>query len=120
MSITVRDENTLTADGSEQSLGGPFTASGTYVLTVGTFNMADLDIVTLRAYVKILTGDSVKYRIYYARLSNKQGDGADVGSSAQGDVVAVSIPIESPYEIEFTLKQEAGTNRDFPWRVDTL
>lgn len=120
MAIVVRDSGTKTADGTEQSLGGPFTASGSYVLHTNLKNMANLDIVILRAYVKVLSGDSVKYLAESARYSDKRGDGGDVGASAAGDVVVRSVPIDSPYEIEFTLEQVAGTNRDFPWRIDTL
>lgn len=121
MPITVKGSGTQTATlDTEHSLGGPFTDSGLYVLTVNLKNMAAGDTVVLRAYAKVLTGDTPTHLVYSAEYANAQGDGADAGAQAKGDVVAVSVPIESPYEIEFTLVQEDGTGRDFPWRVDTL
>lgn len=120
MAITVKDSGTLTADGTEQTLGSAFTDSGVYVVTVNLEEMAAADVVALRAYVKVLTGDTEKRLLYSAAYANAQGDAADAGAGALGEVVACSVPIESPYEVEFTLEQIAGTNRDFKWRVDTL
>ncbi len=109
---TVSTEHTLNA--------GAFTASGMYLLTVDTRNMVNIDEVELRAYVKTLAGDAQEYLLYSATYAQQQGDSAAPGSSAYGETVKVSIPIASPYSVAFTLKQTAGTSRDFPWRVDTL
>lgn len=121
MPLTVQGSGTQTAViGTEHSLGGPFTTAGVYTAMVNLENMVAGDQVSLRAYVQVLSGDVTKKLLYSAEYANDQGDAADVGAEAGGDVVVISIPIPSPYEIEFTLTQEAGTGRNFPWRVDTL
>lgn len=119
MALVAIDEGSLTADGTEQTIKTS-TVAACHVLHVDLSNMANGDIVTLRGYIKLRTGDSVKKLMYSATYANKQGDGADVGSSALGEVLAVSVPVPSFYSVSFTLKQEAGTNRAYPWRVDTL
>ncbi len=92
-----------------------------FVLTVNLRNMQNADVLELRVYEKVLTGDSQSYLTYSVTYGPTiQGDGAAVGSSAQGEVVKVSIPVPSAYSITFTLKQTAGTGRSFDWRVDSL
>lgn len=118
--MIVQDEDTLTADGTEQTLGGAFTSAGVYVLTVNLGAMVAGDTVSLRGYVKVLTGDSEKRLAYSAEFANAQGDSGDVGDEAGGDVCVLSVPLPSPYAVEFTLIQEAGSFRNFPWRVITL
>ncbi len=122
MALTVQESGTQAATvGTEHTLNaGAFTASGMYLLTVDARNMVNIDEVELRAYVKTLTGDAQEYLLYSATYAQRQGDGAAPGSSAYGETVKVSIPIASPYSVTFTLKQTAGTSRNFPWRVDTL
>jgi hypothetical protein len=36
------------------------------------------------------------------------------------DAVQLSIPIPADQPVTFTLKQTAGTGRDFPWKVLAL
>lgn len=122
MSLSVKASGTQTATVStEHTLNaGAFTDAGVYVLTVDTRAMVDGDEVELRAYVKTLTGDAQEYLLYGATYAQQQGDGAAAGSSAYGETVKACVPIASAYSVTFTLKQTAGTSRDFPWRVDTL
>lgn len=122
MALTVQASGTQTATiGTEHTLNAAaFTTSGVYVLSVNTVNMALGDTLELRAYAKCLTGDTNPELIYMATYAQKTGDGAAPGSSAQGEIYKISVPIPSPYSITFTLKQTAGTGRAFPWRVDTL
>jgi len=96
------------------------TASGIYVLFVNSKNMAAGDTLELRVYVKLLTGDAQHYLAFGASVANIQGDGADVGSKAKGEVILKSLPIESPFSVKFTLVQPAGTGRNFDWRVDQI
>jgi len=83
-------------------------AAKTYVLTVDTTNMANGDLVELRAKAKVLTAgvERLVYIVAYQHL--------------QGRPVKVSVPIASPYSISFTLKQTAGTARAFDWNVVSL
>lgn len=120
--LTVKASGTQSATlNTEHTLNGSaFTDSGVYVLMVDTRNMVNGDELELRAYVKTLTGDANGFLAYSPTYAQQQGDGAAPGSSGSGDSVKISVPIPSPYSITFTLKQTAGTGRDFPWRVDTL
>lgn len=111
---------TATAGGTEDTLDTESSA-GVFTLTVNLKNMVNGDIVVLRAYQKVLTGDGQQWLCYSATFPNKAGDAAAVGSNAQGDVVTVSPPIVSgAASLVFTLTQTAGSARDFPWRVDQL
>lgn len=105
--------------GTEHTLNTQ-TDSGVYIVTVNTKNMVNGDALELRAYTKVLTGDSQAWLAYSASYVNAQGDGAAVGSSAGGEVLKIAIPIASPFSLSFTLKQTAGTGRSYDWRVDQL
>jgi hypothetical protein len=111
----------LAVIGTEHSLnGGSFTDAGVYLLSVNTLNMVGGDTLELRTYKKVLSGDAQEYLVDVVNFADSQGDGAAPGSSANGDLVKISVPVPSPYSIRFTLKQVAGTGRNFPWRVDTI
>lgn len=122
MALTVKASGTQAATvGTEHTLNASaFTDSGIYVLSVNTRNMVNGDVVELRAYAKVLTGDANPSLVYQSTYAHQQGDGAAPGSSAGGEIDKVSVPIPSPYSVTFTLKQTAGTGRNFDWRVDTL
>lgn len=96
------------------------TGSGVYVVVVNTKNMVNGDELELRAYTKVLTGDSQHWLIFEGSYKHQTGDGADAGSSAGGEVLKVSPPVSTPFSVKFTLKQTAGTGRSFDWRVDQL
>jgi hypothetical protein len=95
-------------------------AAGIYVLFVNLKNLADADIVELRAYTKVLTGDANPLCIFEQSYKDQQGDAASAGSSAKGPVHVKSPPVESPFSLIWTLKQTAGTGRNFDWREDQL
>jgi hypothetical protein len=122
MALTVKASGTqLAVIGTEHSLNaGSFIDSGMYMVNVNTRNMLAADVLELRAYVKILTGDAQEYLAYSASFAGVQGDAAAPGSSAKGDVTKHSIPVPSPYSLRFTLKQTAGTGRNFDWSVVTI
>lgn len=108
MAITVTNYGTLTASGSQQTLGAARTDGATYVLQVDLVNMAAGDVVEIRAICKVLTG-STERTLYRAVYSN-----------AQADTVVQSPPVPAPYSVKFTLVQTAGTNRDFDYAVMSL
>lgn len=94
--------------------------SGVFVLFVSLRNMVNADVLELRAYTKILTGDANALCIFEQTYANIQGDSAAAGSSAKGPVHVKSPPLESPFSLIWTLKQVAGTGRNFDWREDQL
>jgi hypothetical protein len=84
--------------------------SGIYRLKVSLVNLANEDIVELRYYDKVRSGDSYTV-VYYSAYANAQGaDGAEV----------ISPALECPNGAKFTLKQTSGTGRAFPWAVTTV
>lgn len=82
--------------------------AGTYVLVVDTSNMVNGDVLELRAKIKVLTGGSA--------LQYLLGSYANV----QADAVKMSLPVPSLYSIVVTLKQVAGTGRNFDWNLVLL
>lgn len=94
-------------------------ASGIYVLFLDLVNLAAADIVELRAYSKVLTAGT-SHLVFEQSYANKKGDGLSAGSSGKGPVIVKSPPIESPFQLVWTLKQVAGTGRAFDWREDQL
>lgn len=93
---------------TEHTLGSAITDAGTYVLIVDTAEMVNGDVLELRAKLKVLTGGS--------ELLTLIGTYAHV----QAEPVKISIPLPSLFSITFTLKQAAGSSRDFDWNVIEL
>jgi hypothetical protein len=89
--------------------------AGSFVLHVNLRNMVAGDAVELKCYEKILTGDTIT-------------EGQVISQTYQGvqtsDVVVKSIPIDNDLveaaAVRFTLKQTAGTSRNFKWKVVKL
>ena len=104
MTLAVDASGTQTAVvGTEQFLDQPSTA-GTYVFEVDTVNLALGDILELRIYDKI---DGTNYRqVWKGTWAHPQ---ANVGKCSPPQPVTV--------QGQFSLKQTAGTGRNFPWRV---
>lgn len=106
------DENTLTADGTEQAVYAGVTNRVTQ-LVVNVDNMASGDTIVIEEKHKVLTGDSV------ALVKATTLTGADGGLPGSA-VIFTTDPLSGPYGVTYTLQQTAGTNRDFKWRVDEL
>ena len=106
------DENTLTADGTEQSV---YTAATNRVtqLFVNVDNMQSGDTIVIREKIKVLTGDSV------ALIKSTTLTGAN-GTLPGSSLIFQSDPLSGPYGVTYTLEQTAGTNRTYKWRVDEL
>lgn len=105
MAITVENSGTQSATiGTEHTLA-TVTGAKVLILMVNCTNMVNGDEVELRVKTKVLTGDSVE-QTQYAVFTN-----------IQSDKIKYSIPIASPFTAEFSLKQTAGTGRDFKWSV---
>lgn len=118
MAWTLDQSGTQTAViGTEHTLGVAATTNATYVLKVQLKNLANGDTLELRAYTKVLAADVAATLIYSASFANLQGDGGAPGTSASGEVVAVSVAIPSDLSVTMTLKQTAGVGRAFDWAI---
>lgn len=93
---------------TEHTLGAAVTTGKTCVLVVDCTNMANGDVVVLRAKVKTLTGstEALAYAVTYAHV--------------QAEPVKISIPVPALYSVKFTLEQTDGTGRSFDWSIVSL
>jgi hypothetical protein len=104
---TVENSGTQTATiGTEHTLATISTAK-TLVLYVDASAMVNGDRLELRAKTKILNGGTT-------RVAQK---GVYQHAQPADDLIKFSVPIMSDQEAVFTLKQTAGTGRNFPWKV---
>lgn len=84
------------------------TLNATYILVVDTSNMVNGDVLELKIKTKVLSSSTSRIAIE-AKFSN-----------IQSDPNKYSIPIPSNNEIVATLKQTAGTGRNFDWALLTI
>lgn len=85
-------------------------ASEVYQLWVDLTNMASGDTTELRIKTKILPAGAVGV-ILLQSFSN---------APSADDVIQLSIPIPADQPVTFTLKQTAGTGRNYDWKVLAL
>lgn len=95
--------------GTEHQLAAP-TIAATRVLIVDTSNMVAGDTLELRIKGNVLGGGTtiVAYKETF------------YGAQDVDDRMKLSIPFPSDNGGTFTLKQTAGTGRNFPWKILTL
>lgn len=100
-----------TATGAEDTLASTtaMSSGGTLVLVVDTTNMADGDVLELRAYHG-KNGGSDRLA-YYASFSNAQTDALKI---------SIPVPVHANGRYKATLKQTAGTNRSYDWWITEL
>jgi hypothetical protein len=105
MAVTSAASGTQTATVTTEHTLGTITDAGVYVLVVDTANMVLGDFLELRLKTKCASGGTSRlaYLASYAHV--------------QGDPNKYSIPVPVDTEIIATLKQAAGTSRDFPWNI---
>lgn len=84
------------------------TTGKTYVLVVDTANMANGDELELRIKTKVLSGSTARLA-YFASYAH-----------VQGAPNKYSVPVPANRSIEATLKQVAGTGRNFDWALLSL
>lgn len=105
MGLAVVASGTQTATiGTEHTLATN-TSGKTVVLVVDTGNMANGDILELRLKTKVLSGGTSRLA-YIATYSN-----------IQATPQKYSVPVPANIEIVATLKQTAGTGRNYPWSL---
>lgn len=108
MTLAVTASGTQTATiSTEHTLNAP-SASNVYQLAVSLANLANGDVVELRFKRKVLTGGSAEV-VFNASYANAQGADA---------ALALSPPVPCPFGCTVTLKQVAGTGRDFDWSLE--
>ncbi len=106
MAITTKASGTQTAVITTEHTLDTEADVGIYVFMVNLVNLANGDVVILRAKTKVLTGDTAA-SIYTAVYSHSQG----------GTPIVASPPITSMHQLIITLEQSAGTGRNFPWSL---
>lgn len=108
MALSTVDSGTQTATISTEHTLSTQTTAAFYQLQVNLTNMVNGDIVELRLKMKVLTGDTAE-EVYYTIYAHDQGSCP----------IVVSPPVPSMFSIAATLKQTAGTGRNFPWALLT-
>lgn len=108
MAIVVVGSGTKLADGTEQTLYST-TTSGHYGATIDKSNMQAGDTLEIRYYKKVLTGSSL--------LPIEKKTFTD--APAADDKLFYVPQIQCPFGYKITLKQTAGTNRNYEWSVET-
>lgn len=110
MALTNQGNGTQTATVTTEHTLATITTGKTCVLLVNCINMVAGDVLELRAKVKVLTASTerVAYKDVFSGLQDVD------------DVVKISIPVPSLYSVKFTLKQTAGTSRNYEWSVVSL
>lgn len=114
MAVTAQGSGTQTAVISTEHTLLDVAVAGTFTFHVDLVNLAALDIVELRVYQIVLTGGTRRC-VYFQSYTDQQG-----GDNTYPRI-AISVPISNELTdagaVRFTLKQTAGTGRNFDWKV---
>jgi hypothetical protein len=108
MTVATESSGTQTAVITTEHTLATTTSAKTRVLVVDLTNLVAGDTVELKIKTKVLTGGSVLLA-YFATYT---------GSVAAP--VVHSLPVPGTYGATFTLKQTAGTGRNFDFEIRTL
>lgn len=106
MTWAVSASGTVTAVVNTESTLVTDTTNGTYYFQVRTNNMANGDVVELRIYTMTLAAGTLETTWK-----------TTVGPSLPTAIVVASPPQPSDQSIRVTLKQVAGTARNFDWKL---
>lgn len=98
--------NTVTADGTEQTLATD-TSNRNYVLVVDTGAMVNGETLILKLYTKCLSGGTERLA-YSATISH-----------AQAEPIKYSVPVPADISIKATLQQTVYVTayKTFPWNL---
>lgn len=92
--------------GTEHTLATATSATKTYVLYVDTANLVAGEVVVFRVKTTVLSAGTER-TVYSFTVAD-----------AQDDPIVFSVPTPGTGEnLVFTLEQENGTSRNFPWKV---
>lgn len=111
MAVTAEATGTQTATVTTEHTLRDVSAAGTYTLHVDAINMASGDVLELRVYQMVLTAGTRRVAYFASYVDAQNAD----------DLIKISVPISNELTdagaLRFTLKQAAGTSRNFPWKV---
>lgn len=111
MSVSAQGSGTQTASISTEHTLLDVAVAGTFTYHVDMTNLAAADIVELRIYQIVLTGGTRQVAYYQRYLDAQPAD----------NMIKISVPVSNELtdagSLRFTLKQTAGTGRQFPWKV---
>ena len=111
MAVTAFASGTQSATINTEHFVSNVNEAGVYTFHVDTNNMVAGDVLELRAYQMVLTGGTA--RVAYFQLF--------VGEQPADDKIKISVPISNELTdsqaLRFSLKQTAGTGRNYPWKV---
>lgn len=102
---TSNSEGSQTAVLTTEHTLATITTDGSFVLGVDTANLILGEELTLRVKLKVRSTGTTRlaYEAVYSHVQNEP--------------VVISIPVASTNEIVFTLEQNGGTGRAFPWEI---
>ena len=107
MVLQVQVSGTLTTDGSEQTLGTS-TYVGVHVVQIDLSAMQAADVVKLKAKTKVLTAGAVTVFI------------EQTFTGVQTEPIIQTEPVTSPFSFTATLKRTGGSDRAYPWSINTV
>jgi len=108
MALVVRDSDTTTTDGTEQTLGSAQTFAGVYVVQVDLSALQAGESVKLKAKTKTLTGSAVAVFI------------DQTFTGVQTEPIVQTEPLTSPFSFTATLQRTVGTDRAYPWSINSV
>ncbi|OUW93434.1 MAG: hypothetical protein CBD88_07150 [Flavobacteriales bacterium TMED228] len=107
MVLQVQVYGTKTTDGTEQTLGTS-TYVGVHIVTVDLSAMQAGDTVVLKAKTKTLTGSAVAIFI------------EQTFTGVQTEPIIQTEPVTSPFSFTATLQRTGGSDRAYPWSINTV
>lgn len=111
MAVTNASSGTQAATVTTEHTLFDTSSAGSYTLHVDKSNMVAGDVLELRVYQMVVTAGTRRVA-YVARFA---------GVQPTDDMIAISVPVSTPLTdagaLRFTLKQAAGTSRNFIWAV---
>lgn len=107
MTWVLAASGTQTATISTEHVLATDTNNATFVAMVDLANMANGDVVELRVYTIMLSGDALQ-QVWKGTYANAQ---------TGFNLNPMSPFVGSDQSFKFTLKQTAGTGRNFKWKI---
>lgn len=107
MAVTIIGENDLVSVVTTEHSLLSTALSGVFALDVDLGAMQAGDTVEIRVKKKVRTGGTK--RVVYKETY--------VDAQVEPDTIVSSVPVPGNVEVEFTLKQTAGSARTYPWKV---
>ena len=108
MALSVNTSGSQTATVTTEHTLATVTDANVFVLTVDVSAMtngAPADRVTIREYGKARSSDTERLLKSYFIMG------------AQAETLFQTVPRVSPHHVRYTLTQDTGTSRAFPWAI---